>query len=759
MSSKCLWILVMGALFGASCSDNSATQATTVCISGATKLDCQAKLEVRNQTTGQVVAAKDVVVVDVGNIPNGLASEVTFTVANTNALATAADLVIESISLEYVPTSTQETSVKAFECYNDKGQKCEDPAAVWKKVVPPGLENAAQNRAAQEVFHVRYTRFDTDDRQATLHLKVRNDPNIKDFVILFQTHQGKPKAVVTPSSLDFPYIPAGQSKTLSFKVSNVGDALLVINRLDITADSVFSVAGPDGVAHSSGNPLVLTPPVLLESGKSMEFQVTFAATDDKKKQGTILVMSNDPAVPDGVPVTLIANSSVPCILVNPGKLDFGGAMVGAEAEQTITIKNCGSDVLQVTDVAFTQGNADGKYTIAWADLQVNGKVTPFPAGGPTKDAPLSVGLKDVAVVTVHALCKALSPLDPATQLPQSDSAVIQITSNAFQVQNVAVDGTCVKQTCPLAKVSVQEGEEVIPQTLLHLKGDKSLAPGGGTIQKYKWTVKQPAGSAQALAPNDAAANPTLQANTAGEFVFCLDVWDGNDMKSCTPACVTVEVLPTDAIHVELLWDTPADPDQADTNGADMDLHFAHPLASGPDLDCDGQGDPWFSNPWDTFWFNNNPSWGNGSAGSSPILALDDVDGAGPENLNLEKPEGSVDAPDLYSVGVHYWNDHGFGTSFATVNLYLQGGLAMQIAKVQMDPLDMWFVGKINWPNQLTGASAPVFTTCFQKPGPGACNGGKMWVPTGAWCMTKCYINKDFNAFGGGGAPAACKSTP
>ena len=770
MSRISLWLLVLGASAAVACSGNSTTNggsgstSGSKCISGADKLDCQAKMEVRNAITGQVVSNKSVVEIDVGNIPNGLASDVTFTVANTNALATAADLVIESIRLDYEIASPQEADVRAFECYDDHGHKCDEAAVKWRKVVPPGLENAGANRAAQEIFHVRYTRFDTKDRQATLHVKVANDNVIKDFVVVFQTKQGKPKAVISPAGLTFPYIESGKTLTDKFKVSNVGDALLVLKSLEFNADSVFSVTTPDGKSHSPGSPVVFDPALELENGKSIQFDVTFAPKDDKKKQGTILVMSNDPATPNGAPVALLANSSVPCILVIPGKLNFGGALVGGAEERTITIKNCGSDILKVSEAVFSEGNADGEFKLDWANYKVNNKVSAQPDTGPTTALPLSLGLKDVAELVVRYEPKDVSPIDAATQLPKPDTAVIQFTSNAFQVQKVATEGIGVKQTCPMAKISVKEGEEVVPQTLLHLKGDQSTAPGGGTIKKYKWTVKQPSGSSQPLVPKDSFPNPMLQANAAGEFVFCLDVWDQNDMKSCAPACVTVAVLPSNAIHVELLWDTPADPDQTDSGpaaGADMDLHFAHPLASGPDIDCDGSGDPWFSNPWDTFWFNSNPNWGssNPAAGDDPSLDLDDTDGAGPENLNLEKPEGAVDDPVAYSVGVHYWNDHGYGTSFATVSIYLQGTLSLQLSKVQLDPLDMWFVGKINWPNQLTGASAQVFTMCYQSAGPDACSGGKMWVPTGPWCITKCYENKSFTASAGGAAPAACKKKP
>jgi hypothetical protein len=95
---------------------------------------------------------------------------------------------------------------------------------------------------------------------------------------------------------------------------------------------------------------------------------------------------------------------------------------------------------------------------------------------------------------------------------------------------------------------------------------------------------------QPFVPNASFPNPSMTVNAAGTYVFCLEVWDNNDQKSCEPACVEILVIPDNAIHIELLWSTPGDPDNTDGGpaaGADMDLHLAHPKATGPDIDCDG----------------------------------------------------------------------------------------------------------------------------------------------------------------------------
>ena len=385
--------------------------------------------------------------------------------------------------------------------------------------------------------------------------------------------------------------------------------------------------------------------------------------------------------------------------------------------------------------------------------------------------PPPTGAADVASAPAKDADAATDVAAPADATPAVDTLAAADAVDAAPVDASAppadaapADVAAPLPTCPTAVILFKEGEEVIPQTMLHLEGDKSLASNGGKIAKYQWTVTQPAGSNQKFVPSDTYANPTFQANAAGEYIFCLDVWDDLGLKSCQPACKTLMVLPSDAIHVELLWDTPADPDQTDGTGADLDLHFTHPLATGPDLDCDGKGDPWFNNPFDCFWFNPNPNWAsmNPSAEDDPNLDLDDTDGAGPENLNLAKPEGTAAAPVKYSGGVHYWNDYGFGVSYATVSVYVQGSLALQINKVKMEPADMWYVGTLNWPNQLTGDVLPVFTTCKESGNaclaPGQPGAGQMWQAAGDWCITHCYENKAFTAAAGGKVTwASCKA--
>jgi len=238
--------------------------------------------------------------------------------------------------------------------------------------------------------------------------------------------------------------------------------------------------------------------------------------------------------------------------------------------------------------------------------------------------------------------------------------------------------------CPVAKIAVEEGDEVIPQTVLHLDGTGSWS-SDGEITDYKWSVTQPPGSLSLFLPHDHAADPKLEANVAGTYIFELMVWDDTGAAACAPALYEVSVIPEDGIHVELLWHTPGDPDETDQGwgqGADLDLHFLNHAAEA-----------WFDPVYDCHHYNKTPQWGspNPLAEDDPRLDRDDIDGAGPENINLHNPQ-----PMTYRVGVHSWSEHGYGNSVAEVRVYFWSVLAFQWGGVDMGDHFMWYVCDIDF---------------------------------------------------------------
>ena len=234
-----------------------------------------------------------------------------------------------------------------------------------------------------------------------------------------------------------------------------------------------------------------------------------------------------------------------------------------------------------------------------------------------------------------------------------------------------------------ARIEVLEGLEVVPQTKLHLIGSLSC----GDIARYQWEVAQPVGSRSVFLPSATAPDPTFEANVAGLYVFRLVV-TGMDGEVSERAEASVTVTPDHAVHVELVWDTPSDPNQTDEGpaaGADLDLHLLAP------------GGAWFdSDGVDCFWGGCvPPSWG-GPVTDDRSLDRDDNDGAGPENINANVMPAGV-----YRVGVHTWDAHGFAPSYATVRVYLYGVLVFECEDMAIGERDFIELGTLSWPDGAT----------------------------------------------------------
>lgn len=229
-------------------------------------------------------------------------------------------------------------------------------------------------------------------------------------------------------------------------------------------------------------------------------------------------------------------------------------------------------------------------------------------------------------------------------------------------------------------IVVREGDEVIPQTTLHLDVDGLDGLG---VCGFEWSVRQPAGSVSLFTPSPTVRSPTFECNIVGEYAFEVALRDctgGLVARRAVPVSVTTD----EAVHVELLWHTPGDRDESDFGttadghraaGSDLDVHLLHPLAAGV----------FFDHRHDCFWNDPQPEWGALGVAHDPSLDRDDTDGAGPENINL----GVLEDGAVYTIGVHYWNDWDYGSALATLRVYLWGELADEWSAVELVEDDLW----------------------------------------------------------------------
>ena len=314
--------------------------------------------------------------------------------------------------------------------------------------------------------------------------------------------------------------------------------------------------------------------------------------------------------------------------------------------------------------------------------------------------------------------------------------------------------TGVKHPKPCAEPVIDQikpGLQVVPQTTVDLCGDHSKASAAGKIIAWSWTLQQPEDAHLIIIPG--ASSPCIQVRpeVIGLYRLCLEVKDVDLQPGCKKTCVELEVYPPDGVHIELTWQT-ADPPAANvTAGADFDLHFAHMKAKGQGIqaDCAGAPYPWFDTQYDAFGLQSPLNWGvaDPTVADDPIL-VDNVDGSAPERLDLAAPEGSAEAAVYYTVGVHYWNDHGHGPATARLRVFIDGSPVAALPLL-MQPLDMWTVGRVVWPNAYVGGSFPAWQLCLQQGDP--CAGHAPWQkPPGGFCLNQCFKPK---GWGAGNPPA------
>ncbi|MFO0749359.1 MAG: hypothetical protein U1F43_27385 [Myxococcota bacterium] len=637
---------------------------------------------------GRPVAAGGVIHVAAGD----LAVDAEGTVAELHLINTGeADLVIEDILVDSTPEGAfrlgpDPVPAGAVDAlppgpYTIATQS--DVAGVrdlWLRIV---LHRPPDGVVPNAVIHVRSNHVDETGRRPVVDFHVALDA-------------GVPVLKASPSPVDFGAVPRGVRARVALALLNPGNDLLVVRGFSLEGHPGFELGvgdetWPTSEATRSG--VTFATPLDIAPGDSVEVVAWFTASGPEAARGTLTFDSNDPSAPDGTVVPLSANVDGPCLTVRPSAVDFGGKFVGKPAVIDVELTSCGGKAVSISAIGLVPGGSDG-FGLDLASLPGE------PAGATAldpSDPPIVLEPNARARLRVTYLATAVAARGD-DGLPLRETATLRLATNTFDGQvDVPISAFGADPGCPLPVITVAEGEEVTPQTTLHLSGSDSVA-GVGSIASYAWRVRQPVGAQSVFVPSDSDPSPRFEVNVAGSYDFELSVTDTSGNSSCAPAHATVVVTPDEALHIELVWRTPNDDDETNTGpvaGSDLDLHLTHPQAHTPyDIDGDGQDDPWFDTLHDCFWYNPKPDWeAFGSPLDDPHLDRDDTDGAGPENVNLDEP---VDGR-CYGVAVHYWSDHGFGSAFATVRVYLYGQLAFESPETQLARHDLWRATEVCWP--------------------------------------------------------------
>lgn len=238
-------------------------------------------------------------------------------------------------------------------------------------------------------------------------------------------------------------------------------------------------------------------------------------------------------------------------------------------------------------------------------------------------------------------------------------------------------------------------------------GVGAAAVDGGSVA---WTLQHtpPGSRARLTAPTASTTGFTSSARAGLDVLGTYVVGVSAGGAAATPC--SLSVVAGAALVAEVTWDTVAD----------MDIHLIR--RGGPDggfAFTDALNDCYYANckasqpalPW---------AAADGGAAQNPVLVLDDVDGFGPERIDLQEP-----APGDYQVTVDFFSAHnGSSPHDVGVNVRVGGSLRAHLEHAFTTEMVQWNAAIIHWP-----ATGPVCIealddhsmACVDRAVPGTCN--------------------------------------
>lgn len=552
------------------------------------------------------------------------------------------------------------------------------------------LEGVTLEPGDQRTVRFTYTAESTDQVRGSVEI----DTNGGDPEVILRTTQPEGLLDVSPNPVQFGRVAAGTCSSEEVTLLNRGNvAVDVESVLPVDPTGEFTLA--EGEAERF--PIQLAPSG--QEGSSTVVVVNYCPAEDNRDSSTLLVLwaYGDEATQES-PIPMEANGAAPCIAVTHEEgFSFGPSLISQTKSELFTITNCSGgdngENLIVTSLGFLDDPA--------VPLNDNFGLENLPA------FPLELAPEEFSTFLV-----TYTP----DQLDIADRTILSIVSNdeVKTPLDIEITGLGSNNACPNAVATcVVRGSGglpsdellVVPLDTLDCSGSASSDPDGGTIISYQWSVlSQPEGSTTTFDSAN-AVNSSFFVDIAGPYELQLDLVDDAGASACTPATINVQATYDEDISAQLVWTTPGDPDETDeglASGSDVDLHFLN-VSKG----C------WTRLPWDCHWRNKTPDWGTtGNAGDDPSLDIDDVNGAGPENINLDNPESAT-----YRIGVNYYDDHGFGPSIVTIRIFIFGSIVLERTKELPSSNVFWVVADVTWPEgtitfidqiypNITGAPCP-----------------------------------------------------
>jgi hypothetical protein len=462
-----------------------------------------------------------------------------------------------------------------------------------------------------------------------------------------------------PASLDFGDVPVDEQKALPVSLENIGNVAFDVMSIDVPDGYTLRGIKSDFVGST------------LLAGMKTNFEVVFIPTSEGERSAQLVVHISDE---EEVVLDLRGVGTrvhLPRIVAMPTSIDFGAVELGGQSTANVSLKN--------------EGNAPGtidKATLASMSTEFR------------LSTPLPITIAEGATQQIELL------FAPTAQGVKSDRMQLELVEDVPSI-SIELNG---EGRIPLGEIlcepsrvdfgAVERGQVLSRSVSCTARGGAARLVGAhieGAIDQFFLP--------SAPGTNDLTADQSISIQVefrpdglpdvqSGELV--VDYSGGGGAGSAVVQLIgeVVPPPPTEtAITVVLSWNT---------NNTDIDLHMTRPN------NMPNPEDAMFDTDVDCYYANRQPDWGAvGSTSDDPFLDDDDVDGFGPETINLEST-----APGAYEVFVHYFNDPQLASSTPTVEIHLAGQLAGTFNRPNFQCNEIWHVGTINWTGQ-NGTFSPV----------------------------------------------------
>jgi hypothetical protein len=522
--------------------------------------------------------------------------------------------------------------------------------------------------------------------------------------------------------VDFGLVDLTVRTTREVIISNVGEEDIIIRgaRTTETSDPAYEILHfPDLIKPGARAAMVLAYRPMLSSQVEADVVLTTNAQNALNPgEGEVSIHINGAGADNGLP-----NLQVDVVRADDLEAccDLGLVPVGTAANCLVRLTNTGVRDLVLDEVGFLATHTVGAGTV-WQTVGA----LPNPTNHNDDDR-FTIKAAESATLSFKFLPEDLSEREARVYIKtNAPRACGQIGAFDGEVCNrrdydepceagtsgevlINLRGQGAEPPTCIAKIKSVNGSSAFDPRLIEPLDDVELSAEDSTtsvpglsISEYHWTItRKPPGSNVRFDSDvtatphfmfdNTATNQIVGLDVAGEYEVRCDVTDSRGTTSVNDGAsiLTLVATPSEAIHLQMVWDAP------DT---DVDLHMIREHPSGT-YNRNTEDDCYFSNCKPTS-FGGAPIWDDSHdahEGGNPKLDVDDTEGYGPENSNIDAP-----LTGKYRAGVCYWSDHGNGDTVVTLRVYIYGNLVAEYNQLLRDG-EWWVVGDVDWSN--TGAAA------------------------------------------------------